>query len=200
VSDQRYFLQDSRGLVGRNLMFWSAGGNGYTSDLSKAQQYSHAEAQRQHDIRESDIPWPVDYIQARFYTPVDMQQLRHVDTTALDVAFYRQITGHYSGNDIVWFAADGKYGTTDLRLARIYSSLLPGSTMWQAEEIKKIARSAVRADDVSLKEALAGTGIVLRKPRKQTNPRAFNCLRCGRFISELLRYHDCPHCGADNRP
>lgn len=192
-----FYLQDSRGLVGDNLMFWATAG-GYTSDLRQAEPFTQGKAVAQHNSRESDIPWPADYLQARFYAAVDMQYLRHVDRNSQDVAFYRQIPDCYIGNDIVWEAKTGA-STTDLRQARVFSSLRAGAVMWPVEEIQKIARPAVRACDISLKEALAGTGIALLKP-KRIRREIFNCHHCGRFISEDKRYFDCPNCGGDNRP
>lgn len=191
-----YFLQDSRSLVGDNLMFWALGG-GYTSDLLKAEPFSKDEAIAQNKTRETDIPWPASYLQSRFYTPVDMQYLKHVDRNARDVGFYDQIPGQWHGNDCLWISGDKS--TTDLREATVFCSLQPGRVMWPAEEIHKIARPAVRASDVSLKQALAGSGITLRKP-KRIKRDVFNCHHCGRFISEDKRYFDCPNCGGDNRP
>lgn len=191
-----FYLQDSRGLVGDNLMFWAIGG-GYTSDIRKAEHFSKDAAIAQHQSRESDIPWPADYIQARFYTAVDMQNLRHIDRNSRDVAFYRQLPGQFIGNDVLWVTADE--ASTDLRLARVFSQLMAGCVMWPVEEIQKIARPAVRASDVSIKEALHGSGIGLKNPAR-IRREVFNCHHCGRFISEDKRYFDCPNCGGENRP
>lgn len=191
-----FFLQDSRGLVGENMMFWGNGG-GYTSDLRQAEPFTKENAVAQNQCRETDIPWPADYLQARFYATVDMQHLRHVDRNSRDVAFYRQLPGQYIGNDIVWEAQSGV--STDLLQARVFGSMLPGAIMWPVEEMQKIARPVVRACDVSIKDALAGTGVVLHKP-KRIPREVFNCYQCGRFIGEDKRYFDCPNCGGDNRP
>lgn len=197
MSDQLFFLQDSRGLTGDNMMLWAIAGS-YTSDLSKAQPFTKAQAVAQNQCRETDIPWPADYLLSRFYTAVDMQYLRHVDRNSHDVAFYQQVPGQFVGNDLVWVSGIGRC-STDLREATVFSSLAAGKVMWPAEEIQKIARPAVRAADVSLKDALDGTWIVLQKPRK-IRTEVFNCHQCGRFISEDNRYFDCPNCGGDNRP
>ncbi|PKO49042.1 MAG: hypothetical protein CVU31_02675 [Betaproteobacteria bacterium HGW-Betaproteobacteria-4] len=191
-----FYLQDSRGLTGENMMFWAFGG-GYTSDIRQAEVFSKEAAVRQHQSRESDIPWPAEYIKGRFYTPVDMQHLRHADGNSRDVAFYEQVPGRWIGNDCLWVY--GSTETTDLRLASVFASLQPGCVMWPVEEIQKLARPAVRASDVSIKEALDGSGIVINKP-KRTKREVFNCHQCGRFISEDQRFFDCPNCGAENRP
>lgn len=70
-----YYLQDSRSYTGNNLMWWAKGGSGYTSNLLLAQVYTRDAAQRQHNARPTDIPWPVDYIQARAQPVVDHQHL-----------------------------------------------------------------------------------------------------------------------------
>lgn len=195
---QLFFLQDSRDLVGDNLMFWAIGGS-YTSDIRKAELFSQEEAVRQHQSRTSDIPWPVEYVKARVHTAVDMQYLRHIDQNAQSKGFYKQIPGRYVGNDLLWASRNGADETTDLRAAEVFSNLSAGCIMWPTQEIKKIARPAIRASDASIKEALKGTGIVLQRPKKERRD-VFNCHQCGRFIIESKRYEDCANCGADNRP
>jgi hypothetical protein len=68
-----YYLQDSRQLVGNDMMWWRVGGAGYTSDLREAWVISKDEAVAHHRSRETDIPWPKDYIDARTRPAVDMQ-------------------------------------------------------------------------------------------------------------------------------
>lgn len=74
--DDRYYLQDSRGYVGNDMLFWAKEGNGYTTDLSKAHIYTKDQAVAQHNMRHSDIPWPATYIEARTRPAVDMQQVK----------------------------------------------------------------------------------------------------------------------------
>lgn len=196
--DQLFFVQDSRGLVGDSLMFWAVGGNGYTSDLRQAARFSKAQVVAMNSSRESDIPWPSDYLLERFYTAVDMQYLRNADCRSKDIAFYEQIPGRWIGNDCLWVS--GETETTDLRAATVFGSLQPGRVMWPVEEIQKIARPAVRACDVSLNDALSGTGIVLQKPKKARRE-VCKCHQCGSFLSEQQLWSgECPKCGADNRP
>ena len=70
--DELYYLQDSRGYVGNCMSFWAAAG-GYTTDVSKAEVMTKEEAVRHHESRESDIPWPKEYIDARTAPRVDHQ-------------------------------------------------------------------------------------------------------------------------------
>ena len=69
-----FYLQDSRSYVGNDVLWWAAHG-GYTTDLSKARLFSIDDAQRQHNVRETDIPWPKDYIDAKTRPAVDMQYI-----------------------------------------------------------------------------------------------------------------------------
>lgn len=70
-----FYLQDSRTYTGNDLMWWARDGKGYTSDLRLAHVYSREAAQRLHQARPTDIPWPVEYIQARARPVVDHQDL-----------------------------------------------------------------------------------------------------------------------------
>lgn len=77
-----FYLQDSRGYVGNDVLWWAKGGNGYTTDLSKAHIYTREEAQRQHDMRRTDIPWPKAYIDGKTRPAVDMQHIRRDEALA----------------------------------------------------------------------------------------------------------------------
>lgn len=68
-----YYLQDSRSIVGNSMIFWAKGGRGYTTDISNAEIYTKEKAISQHRSRETDIPWPKDYIDTRTWLVVDYQ-------------------------------------------------------------------------------------------------------------------------------
>jgi len=68
-----YYLQDSRGYVGNDILFWAKGGSGYTTDVSNAEIYTKERAYRQHACRETDVPWPKEYIDSHTRPAVDMQ-------------------------------------------------------------------------------------------------------------------------------
>ena len=71
-----FYLQDSRSYVGNDVLWWAKNGNGYTTDLSKAETFTRAEAQQMHESRHSDIPWPKAYIDGKTRPAVDMQYIR----------------------------------------------------------------------------------------------------------------------------
>jgi hypothetical protein len=82
----RFYLQDSRGYVGNDVLWWARDGKGYTTDLSKAHVYTRDQAMAQHRSRPSDIPWPADYIEARTRPAVDMQHINKAEALAgLDI-------------------------------------------------------------------------------------------------------------------
>ena len=79
---EQFYLQDSRGYVGNDVLWWAKDGNGYTTDLSKAETYTKDEAQRMHDSRRSDVPWPKSYIDAKTRPAVDMQYIKRDEALA----------------------------------------------------------------------------------------------------------------------
>ncbi|MDN7488514.1 hypothetical protein QZM35_12470 [Burkholderia sp. AU45274] len=66
-----FYVQDSRAYVGNDMLWWAEAG--YTTDLSKARLFTQEQAQAQHNARETDIPWPKEYIDGKTRIVVDMQ-------------------------------------------------------------------------------------------------------------------------------
>lgn len=77
-----FYLQDSRSFVGNDMLFWAKDGKVYTTDLSKAEVYSRADALAQHHSRNSDIPWPKAYVDGKTRPAVDFQYCKRAE--ALD--------------------------------------------------------------------------------------------------------------------
>jgi rubrerythrin len=121
--------------------------------------------------------------------------------------FYLQDSRSYVGNDVLWWAKDGKDYTTDLRNARIYTreeaqaqhDSRETDIPWPKDYIDAKTRPAVDMQYIKRSEALGGSGIVLRKPARRTHY-VNKCHECGRFLSDPQVFDDCPNCGADNRP
>jgi len=121
--------------------------------------------------------------------------------------FYLQDSRSYVGNDVLWWAKDGKGYTTDLSKAHVYSqddavrqhNCRETDIPWPKEYIDARTRPAVDMQYIKRDEALAGTGIVLRKPQKM-KPDSYKCCGCGRFLSAEENYSSCPHCGTENSP
>jgi hypothetical protein len=122
--------------------------------------------------------------------------------------YYLQDSRSYVGNDVLWWAKDGKGYTTDLSKAHVYDRAAalaqhnsrPTDIPWPKAYIDVRTRPAVDVQYIKRKEALAGTGIELQQPRRVRHEPA-KCTECGSFISEEQRYVSrCRRCGADNRP
>ncbi len=206
-----FYLQDSRehAYVGDGLSFWAPKGGGYITDLDKAALFTLEQATSH---RDTDIPWPKKYIDARVRIGVDCQCValsealeQHPDAPE----FYIQKPKAWNGNNLIWLCEDAVF-TSDLskavRVPRAHTISWigklgqSGAVVWPCAYIDSHSRRLVERDDVSIKEALPGTGIKLPKPKK---PRVqmLNCSGCGRFITDEQRYqYDCLNCGADNRP
>lgn len=73
VSEDQYYLQDTRDYVGNCVLWWRKNREGYTTDLREAHIFTKDEAYRQHACRASDLPWPKAYIDARSAPRVDHQ-------------------------------------------------------------------------------------------------------------------------------
>ncbi|WP_081103785.1 hypothetical protein [Burkholderia anthina] len=72
----QFYLQDSRAYVGNDVLWWAEKGcGGYTTDLRKARLFTREEAQAKHNARETDIPWPKEYIDSKTRPAVDMQYI-----------------------------------------------------------------------------------------------------------------------------
>ena len=70
-------MQDTRQIAGNDMMWWAKGGKGYTSDLSKAEVFTKEAADRQHQCRDTDLPWPKEYIDNKTRPAVDFQYVNH---------------------------------------------------------------------------------------------------------------------------
>lgn len=69
---QRYFLQDTRTMVGNCMVFWRKGSRGYTTNLDDAETFTIEEALSH---RETDRPWSVDLMYELAKPRVDHQDL-----------------------------------------------------------------------------------------------------------------------------
>jgi len=78
--DCLYYVQDTRQIVGNDLMWWAIDGKGYTSDLSKAEVWTKEDAFRRCEMSTHFKPWPKDYIDQRTRPAVDCQYVNHEDT------------------------------------------------------------------------------------------------------------------------
>ncbi len=72
-----YYLQDTRQILGNDLVWWAQDSRGYTTDVSKAHVFTKAQAYNQHRCRETDLPWPKAYIDKRVHPVADSPYVDH---------------------------------------------------------------------------------------------------------------------------
>ncbi|MDG9809493.1 MULTISPECIES: hypothetical protein [Pseudomonas] len=205
---EAWVLQDSRNLVGDRLMFWALGG-GYTSDLDKAERYTQDQAVAQNRSRESDLPWPLAYLEQRTETAVDCQYIKPeavesgLQTTERS---YMAAKGVWNGNDLYWLTDDGQV-TANFAKAHAFpigiarSMAKPTHHNVRAIPVAladSLARKVVPNGGVKIGIALRGTGVELAKPPRSRS-RSMRCGHCGVFISQY-QVADCPKCGGMNLP
>ncbi|WP_455917418.1 hypothetical protein [Pseudomonas cerasi] len=204
-----FFLQDSRSNVGSRAMFWREGG-GYTSNLNEAEQFKRESAIKQYECRETDLPWPVEYVRTRAEVGVDSQYLTKSEAEAdrnMDGRFYVAYARDWDGNDLVWLGGSGPTANLEGAIhpggADALSYRSQGFELWPCGYIADRSRPVVRALLLDHKQALRAAGLRLprmkaQRTRKYSN--LTNCEGCGRFLSERQRFDDCPNCGARNAP
>ena len=84
----KYYLQDSRQYVGNSMSWWARNGKGYTCDIRNAEIYTEEKAFSRHKSRETDIPWPTDYIDSRISHHIDVQHCDRGQLTNPDEGKY----------------------------------------------------------------------------------------------------------------
>lgn len=208
-----FYLQDSRSCVGDRMMFWAKDGAGYTTDLGAAQRFTTSQAMRRNQTRDTDIPWPVTYIEARHQVSVDHQDISQQDAAPWLVpgaSCAIQVTGQWNGNDVLW-SGWGSERTYDFRyswkapLAKAQEELADEDgarrVIWPLEYLHSKTRRVCPISAVR-RQAIARAGITLAKPpRHKHRPDVYNCAGCGRYVSGIGRFdHDCRNCGTNNCP
>lgn len=202
-----FYLQDSRSNTGSRAMFWRENG-GYTSNLDEAEQFTREAAVKQYENRDSDLPWPVDYVRERSEVGVDCQYLTRSAAEAYrseDDRVYVAYAREWDGNDLVW--RGGSRPTSNLKDAihphadDAAGFLAQGFELWPCGYIAERSRPVVRAFLLDHKQALRSVRLKLPKIKRQRIRRCTtNCHGCGRFLSERQVYSDCQNCGASNAP
>lgn len=80
MSIANFYLQDTRTIVGNDMMWWAIDGKGYTSDLDKAHVFTWEDALERHKQSPHFKPWPKDYIDQRVRPACDIQYVNFEDT------------------------------------------------------------------------------------------------------------------------
>lgn len=74
IATASYYVQDRRGCVGNCALWWAIDRAGYVCELDQAGVYTGVEVLAMD--RPTDVPWPVDYVQARVTRHVRVDALR----------------------------------------------------------------------------------------------------------------------------
>lgn len=209
IGDDHFYLQDSRSNVGTRAMFWRNGG-GYTSNLDEAEQFTRERAVKLYESRETDLPWPVEYVRTRAEIGVDCQYLNRSEAEAYrneDGRVYVAYERAWDGNDLVWLGGKGPTANLEEAIhpgasdAASYPS--NGFELWPCGYIVDRSRPVVQASLLNHKQALRGVSLKLPSVKRQRTKSYFtlnNCGGCGRFLSDRQRFADCPNCGESNAP
>ena len=72
MKEEKYFLQDTRTIVGNCLVFWRKESKGYTTNLDDAELFTIEEALSH---RSTDRPWPESLMRSLARPMVDHQLL-----------------------------------------------------------------------------------------------------------------------------
>lgn len=207
-----FYLQDSRSNVGSRAMFWRDGG-GYTSNLDEAEQFTREAAVKQYECRETDLPWPVDYVLARSEVGVDHQYIDDAEAQAFDTAddlVYVAYERMWDGNDLYWIQSHGSSSSNLAEAgtwpaAEAEEARAKGYQAWPKRYIDAHRRTVVQAGKLDHKKALRAVGLKLPKLQRQKARReTYRCGSgyggCGRFLRPADYYTSCPHCGMGNAP
>jgi len=125
----------------------------------------------------------------------------------MDQQFYLQDNRSYIGNDMLWWAKDGKGYTTSLDMAEIYTKddalsqhrCRETDIPWPKSYIDRRTSPAVDMQYVDIKEALKHTDIKLITPKKHKRD-TYRCDGCGVFMNRFQYYGaPCGRCDCDNR-
>jgi hypothetical protein len=200
MTENLYYLQDSRGCAGTRIMFWAIDGKGYTSNINAAHVYSESKARSMNNNRDTDIPLLKSIIDAAAEKTLDHQNIEKSTKTPAAYGhgfFYLMIDNRFDGNDVVFFPS-----TTSLIDAKKYcereaQELINRSANLTAVHVnyaESIARLSVGYSNTLRDEAAMPN---LKKPEKiKIQKELYNCISCGKFFSPPHQYaQNCTRCG-----
>ena len=105
-SSDRFYMACLRETVGSNMSFHCHNGNGYSTNLDRAQLYTLAEAQNSWERgREIELPISADDIDAATVWHVDHQYIPGINTILPECeAYVAFVKGRWNGNDVFWLS------------------------------------------------------------------------------------------------
>jgi len=76
--NQEFYYLHNGSYVGNAMMWWRKGG-GYTTNIEEAKKFTREESLSQHRVRNTDIPWNSDHVDARAIKVADNQYMDTVN-------------------------------------------------------------------------------------------------------------------------
>lgn len=187
----RFYLLCTRETVGSRASFHGRRGNGYVTDLDKAEVYNREEAQQAWERgREIDLPVSADHLDVLSEWRVDCQTVSPLEPSELQVGveYVAYQKGTWDGNDLYWVGESSR--TLDFLQAKRFTE--PDLTKenwawvpWAVADSKK--RRTVAIGAVNRRIMIQGAG--LKKPawlnragrRKGCAKTRMNCPGCGKL-------------------
>lgn len=199
--DKMFYLRDSRGNTGSNVMFWRLNGAGYCTNIDDAEKYSLEEAQRQHNSRNSDVPLLASEVESRSIFAVDCQNLKSDLSFSEDDECVVQLKGRWNGNDIYFmggFSITCNYQSADILSYREAFALYGDSESHEIrlkKSMDSVARRTFQSGNIDLKIMAKKAGIKIVKPKRKratTGKTRGNCPTCGKITWDFNPYENAP--------
>ena len=171
-------------------MFWVKDGRGYSTDLSRAEVFSHEEAQKRADHQDDFVPLCKSKVDELATIRVDMQHLRLNNLDFSKGIVIQRHPARYDGNDIFFDDGAGGY-TSDYSEAKVYADIdaLEALSNQQGIVLSKafldtICRPTIQVQNINHRKMITAAGIKYRSPRKKragTGKTRGNCPDCGKI-------------------
>jgi len=204
----RFYMTSPHSWTGKNVMFHAIGGNGYTSNIDEAQEFSHEEAQKKvsnghcRNCNEQEMPLSADHVDAVSTWRIDCQYVNKTYPEFKDVndEYVAYKKNCWDGNDLKF--SSGLDSSFDYSLAMVLTSEDVDPYIENKNEnlvfvpkshTDEIARRTLSRNNIDRRVMVQGAGIKgIRKPRVRHNSgkNRFNCYCCGKIIWEYA-HPDC---------
>ena len=79
MSENLYYIQDTRSVVGNCALWWRKDDQGYTCDIDDAGVYTEKAMRLRTRDRMTDKPFPVEFVQSHIVRHVRVEPLRRYD-------------------------------------------------------------------------------------------------------------------------
>jgi hypothetical protein len=196
--ENQFYLQDSRGLTGNNVVFHQVDGAGYGTNLDKLEVLTLEQAQRSHDGRETDVPLLKSLVDELSITAVDHQVMPTELTDDENGEYVVQITGYFNGNDIAFIGPHGStYNYSEALVHTRDEGVLLGCksryALFAKSDMDKVCRRTFQAPNIDKLRMIKRPGIKLVKPKRQrptTGKTRGNCPTCGKITWDFNPYEN----------